>query len=295
LKTIGGMPDKEDRMVDAKRVLDLLVGATSRPGQAGGQPGGFLQSAIEAFARGGQGGGAMGQAVQQATGQSTGQLAQKAKDFVNRNPGLTEAALVSVAGLLLRSRQGRGIARSLAGLGGLALVSGLAYKAFQNYRAGKPLLDLGQGGGPGASPGSSAPTASLPGSAAFDPAHTREDDALLFARAMVAAATADGHMDEAERTRIVGALVQAGIDVEATRWLERELAAPATVEELADPVQTPEKAAQVYAAARVAVEPDTMQEREFLRQLAESLDLDAQLKAHIDEAAAGVRSEPKVG
>jgi uncharacterized membrane protein YebE (DUF533 family) len=33
-----------------------------------------------------------------------------------------------------------------------------------------------------------------------------------------------------------------------------------------------------------------MQEREFLRQLAESLDLDPQLKAHIDEAASGVRA-----
>jgi uncharacterized membrane protein YebE (DUF533 family) len=272
------MPDEEDRMVDAKRVLDLLVGASSRPRQAGGQQGGFLQSAIEAFARGGQSGGAMGQAVQQATGQSTGELAQKAKDFVNRNPGIAEAALVSVAGLLLGSRQGRGIARGLAGLGGLALVSGLAYKAFQNYQAGKPLL-----GGPAGPAGSSA-------AAAFDPAQTSEDDALLFARAMVAAATADGRMDEAERTRIIGALTQAGIDAEATGWLARELAAPATVEELSDPIQTPEKAAQVYAAARVAVDPDTMQEREFLRQLAELLDLDPQLKAHIDEAASGVRA-----
>jgi uncharacterized membrane protein YebE (DUF533 family) len=265
-------------MVDAKRVLDLLVGASSRPGQPG--QGGFLQGAIEAFAKGGQGGG-LGQAVQQATGQSAGDLARKAQDFINRHPGLAEAALMSVAGLLLRGRQGRGIARSLAGLGGLAVVSGLAYKAFQNYQAGKPLLESGQAGAGAA--------ASLPGAAALDPTQASEDDVLLFARAMVAAATADGRMDEAERTRIVGALAQAGIDAEATGWLERQLAAPATVEELADPIQTPEKAAQVYAAARVAVDPDTMQEREFLRQLAESLDLDPQLKAHIDEAASGVQ------
>ena len=251
-------------MVDARRVLDLLVGAASRPGQPGAQ------------------GGGLGQAVQQATGRSPDQLARKAQDFISRNPGLAEAALMSVAGLLLGSRQGRGIARSLAGLGGLALVSGLAYKAFQNYQAGKPLLGAGQAGG--------GSTASLPGPAAFDPTQTSEDDVMLFARAMVAAATADGRMDDAERTRIVGALAQAGIDAEATGWLARELAAPATVEELADPIQTAEKAAQVYAAARVAVDPDTMQEREFLRQLAESLDLDPQLKAHIDEAASGVQA-----
>jgi uncharacterized membrane protein YebE (DUF533 family) len=272
-------------MVDAKRLLDLVVGASSRPGEPGAQQGSFLQGALEAFVKSAQGG--AGQAVQQATGgQSPGQLAQKAKDFMNRNPGLAEAALMSVAGLLLGTRQGRGIARSVAGLGGLAVVTGLAYKAFQSYRAGKPLTDAGQRSA--TTPGS-APAASLAGPAAFDPASATEDDALLFARAMVAAASADGRVDEAERTRIAGALSQAGIDAEATRWLERELASPATVEELADPIQTPEKAAQVYAAARVAVDPDTMQEREFLRQLAESLDLDPQLKAHIDEAASGVR------
>ena len=107
---------------------------------------------------------------------------------------------------------------------------------------------------------------------------------------MVAAAAADGRMDEAERARITAALLQAGIDAEATRWLERELADPATVDELAEPVETPEKAAQVYAAARVAIDPDTMQEREFLRQLAEALDLDPQLMAHIDEAAEGAKA-----
>jgi uncharacterized membrane protein YebE (DUF533 family) len=55
-------------------------------------------------------------------------------------------------------------------------------------------------------------------------------------------------------------------------------------------VQTPEKAAQVYAAARLAIDPDTLQEREFLRQLAESLDLDPALARQIDEAAAQVRA-----
>jgi len=68
-------------------------------------------------------------------------------------------------------------------------------------------------------------------------------------------------------------------------WLERELASPADVDELSANVSTPEKAAQVYAAARIAIDPDTMQEREFLRQLAEALDLDQAMKAQIDETA----------
>jgi uncharacterized membrane protein YebE (DUF533 family) len=266
-------------MIDAKRVLDTLVGASSRPGTGGtpgAAPGGVLQGAIEAFGAGGKGG---------VAGASVGQLAAKAKDFIARNPGLAEAALMSIAGLLLRSPKGRGIARGIAGLGGLAVVGGLAYQAFRNREAGAG--SSGTGGDAAASP---ARIAALAGAAAFDPAQASEDDALLFARAMVAAATADGRMDEAERVRITAALLQAGIDAEATRWLERELADPATVDELAEPVETPEKAAQVYAAARVAIDPDTMQEREFLRQLAEALDLEPQLMAHIDEAAEGAKA-----
>jgi uncharacterized membrane protein YebE (DUF533 family) len=290
-------------MIDAKRLLDLLIGASSRRGPAGqeggqpqsGQQGGLLQSALEALGQmGSEANRQLGQAAQQATGASSGaELAEKARDFMNRNPGLAEAALMSVAGILLGSRQGRGIARGIAGLGGLAVIGGLAYRAFQNYQAGRPLIDAsGTGAGPAAAPAMAAAgpaTASLPGPAAFDPAAVSEDDALLFARAMAAAAAADGRMDEAERARIAAALSQAGIDAETSGWLDRELASPATIEELSDPIQTPEKAAQVYAAARVAVDPDTMQEREFLRQLAESLDLDPALRAHIDEAAAGAR------
>jgi uncharacterized membrane protein YebE (DUF533 family) len=307
-------------MVDAKRLLDALTGASSRPGPGGSQSGSFLDQAMEAFGRLTQGGagatagqvlgqatgglkegaqrineatGGIGtrvdEAARQAAGQVTGgqpvdQYVQKAKEFMNRNPGLAEAGLLGVAGLLLGTRRGRGVATNLAGLGGLALIGGLAYKAFQNHQAGRPMIDVspGQGGEPAA-----LPTASP---ASFDPNTATEDDALLYARAMVAAAACDGHLDDGERTRILSGLAQAGIDAEGTRWLERELANPASIDELSDPVTTPEKAAQVYAAARVAIEPDTMQEREFLRQLATALDLDAALVRHLDDAASSVKT-----
>ena len=102
---------------------------------------------------------------------------------------------------------------------------------------------------------------------------------------MIAAASADGQIDEAERARILKGVAEAGIDAGATRWLDDEMANPADVEELSDNVNTPERAAQVYAAARIAINPDTMQEREFLRQLAEALDLDQATRAQIDQIA----------
>jgi uncharacterized membrane protein YebE (DUF533 family) len=255
-------------MVDSRLILNALVGAAAKrmTGSSGqGQDQTSLVAVVDdLLGRVGQGGGAE-------------PYVQKARDFVNRNPRLTEAALTAVAGVLMGSRKTGGIAVRAASLGGLALVGMLAYKAYQNYQGGKPLLGAGAAG-------------AAPALAALDLAAVTDDDALLFARAMVAAATADGPLDAGERARIIEALSQAGIDPQSTRWLEDELASPASVDDIADRVQTPEKAAQVYAAARLAIDPDTRQEREFLRQLAESLDVDPEMARQIDDAAASVRA-----
>lgn len=368
-------------MFNAKSLLDALVSASARPGGLGGAIGQIineaatgLQDATKKASQAPSIGEKVDQTVGQvasgvASGQKPGDLVQKAKDVMTNNPGLAEAAMIGLAGLLVGTRKSRGIQPSLAQLGGLALVGGLAYKAYENYRSGRPLVDLagdpggGQGGTQGAaaqagsgggasalSPpsqaGSSGPSGGQPGapaagggaggqkpssgsggsapaggaaasgaasgqgsgsaagpssgssfggigmpeSSGFHPISQTEDDALLYLRAMAAAASADGQIDETERGRLVKGLTQAGIDPEATRWLEREMAAPATPEELSSRITSPEKAAQVYTAARLAVDPDTIQEREFLRQLAESLDLDQALKAQIDSAATAIKA-----
>jgi len=56
-------------MVDARKILDALVGASAKPGGGeGGPQRNVLQEAIEAFGRPGQGGlGAAGQVLGQAT------------------------------------------------------------------------------------------------------------------------------------------------------------------------------------------------------------------------------------
>jgi uncharacterized membrane protein YebE (DUF533 family) len=267
-------------MVDSRLILNALVGAAAKrmtggSGTPSGQAPSPLLSVIDDVL------GTVGQ------GRAAEPYVQKARDFVNRNPRLAEAALSAVAGVLMGSRKSGGIAARAAGLGGLALIGVLTYKAYQNYGAGRPLLDTGGGRGQGSEATTGKPDAAP--AAEIDLGAASEDDALLFARAMVAAATADGPLDNRERARIIQALSQAGVDPQSTRWLEDELASPASVEDIADRVQTPEKAAQVYAAARLAIDPDTLQEREFLRQLALSLDVDPALARQIDEQAAQVR------
>jgi uncharacterized membrane protein YebE (DUF533 family) len=325
-------------MFDARKLLDALVGAaaqltqpSSQQNAQAGQPQGQSQGQPQA-----QGGSAavanqVDQTLRDVTGRGTDELVQKAKDVMAQNPALAPAVMIGLASLFSAKRRSRGMpGGGLAKLGGLALIGTLAYKAYQNRQAGKPLLDLGglPGAGPGQTPtslpGAGASQGASPGTAtagsgasqtaaagaspggshtfhvlesvevpqnsSFHPVSQTEDDALLYLRAMVAAASSDGHINDGERDRIVKGLTEAGIDPEATRWLERELSSPADVEELSANVNTPEKAAQVYAAARIAIDPDTMQEREFLNRLAESLDLDQATRAQIDDTASASTS-----
>jgi uncharacterized membrane protein YebE (DUF533 family) len=273
-------------MVDYRKLLDAVIGAISRPDQHRNQ-----QSAS------GLGAGGLGQQVErsvsQLTGQSPDQLLQKAKDIATQHPGMTQAALIGLAGLMFGPRKKGKLTGNLVRLGGLAVIGGLAYRAFQKQQSQSAPAAEGQG----ALPSGQAPAEevvaqsalSVPETSRFHPVSQTEDDALLFLRTMVAAAAADGHIDQAERSRIIKGLTEAGIDPQASHWLETEMASPADVEELAAMINDPEKAAQVYAAARIAIDPDTIQEREFLNQLAASLDLDPTVRRQIDDTASAMR------
>ncbi len=157
---------------------------------------------------------------------------------------------------LVRSRRG-GFAATAA-LGGLALVAGLALRA---VRASAP-SDEGAG---------------LP-----DLKQVGEDEARTMLRAMAAATLADGLVDEQERRRLDEAVTAAGLDDDSRAWLDKELADPANIDELAERVGSPEQGARIYAAARVAIDADTLQEREFLKRLAEAFDIPSDVAARID-------------
>lgn len=176
---------------------------------------------------------------------------------------------------LVRDRQGGTIAATAA-LGGVALIVGLALKALPG-RAPAPTS---------ASPSDDTSPPAAPRTP-FDHAEVSEDEARTMLRAMVAATLADGLMDAAERERLYSALAAANIGGAGRAWLDRELADPADVDELAAAVSSPEQAVRIYAAARLAIEPDTLQERQFLKMLAEALDVPAEAVARLDQELAG--------
>jgi uncharacterized membrane protein YebE (DUF533 family) len=203
-------------------------------------------------------------------GQSTEDLLEKLRGLVRDNPMAATGAAAGAGGVILGTRAGRAVASSAVKIGALALIGGLAYKAFQNYQAGKPLVS-------GATEAEAAPQGS-----GFEPAAVTNESAALYIRAMIAAAAADGRIDNAEQAKITGALKQAGADAEAEEFIANELNNPATVEDLASAVTTPEEAVQLYTAARIAIEPDSGAEKQFLGGLAAALGIDNKLAAHID-------------
>ncbi len=221
-------------------------------------------------------------ALSQLTGRSPEELLAQLKELVANNQLGTGVAIGGLGALILGTGTGRSLAATAARLGGLAVIGGLAYKAYQSYQQGRQPAEAG-----------STPRQALlaaPEGSGFEPGAASNDDARLLIRAMIAAAAADGRIDAEEQRKIVGGLEQAGITGAARQFLAREMANPATVDDLAAAVSSQEQAVQVFTAARVAVDPDLDAEHEFLAALAERLGIDDDLAAHIDSAARGAEA-----
>lgn len=199
-------------------------------------------------------------------------LIGKAQDFLKTPQGnaAVNAVVVGLTKVVANSETGRKLTAS-AKAKGTALFNRFVNKGAPNV----PLVE-GETG---------APQAALPPPSAA--ANVESDTALLILRAMIAAAAADGRIDDGERARILGTLQQAGIDGEGVHVIEAELARPATAAELAAAVKTPEAAVQVYTAARRIITPNTVEERVFLAHLSGGLGLDPRIVAQIDAAASG--------
>jgi uncharacterized membrane protein YebE (DUF533 family) len=217
--------------------------------------------------------------IEQAIGRSPDELIAQIKDFLANNQLGAGAALGGLGALVLGTSTGRALAGSALKLGSLALIGGLAYKAYQNYQQGKPVA----AGQPVQQNLLAAPTGS-----GFEAGAVSNEQAMLLIRAMIAAAAADGRIDEKEQAQVLGGLKQAGLEAAAQQFLRREVENPASIEEIAGAVSSPEQAVQVYTAARITVDPDIDEEHEFLAYLADALGIDEKLAAHIDATARGV-------
>lgn len=175
-------------------------------------------------------------------------------------------------GLLLGNKRVRKMGGKALTYGGIAALGVLAYKAYQGYQAQQP--------GAGAEPRT------------IDrlPAPEVERQSRCILKALVAAAKADGHVDDRERELIEAELARLDGDPQLQAWLDAELRRPLDPAEVAAVADTPELAAEMYLASRLMVDEESFMERAYLDELVRRLGLDPDLRQRLDAEVAAARA-----
>jgi len=278
LTGVQGAPARgilQNALAQAKSGLDAAAGGDVGPRVAGALNQGAAMAGEAARQAGKVLSGALSQVEGQLQGSRAGAMLDRAKEIAQQNPMATGAALGGIATVLLGTQTGRAAAGGIAKLGGLAILGGLAYKAYKNHQEGKPLT----AGIPGLE-GLAAPQGS-----GFHEADHSHESAVLMARAMISAAAADGAVSGQERERILGKMREAGLGAEAVKFLDDELAHPASAADIAASVgDNKELAAQVYIAAVYGAHSVSATELAFLADLAKALGVTPALSAHLSAA-----------
>jgi len=176
------------------------------------------------------------------------------------------ALAAGAMGLLLGSKKGRNVGGKVLTYGGLAALGVIAYKAYGNWQAQ-------QGGAAKTEPQT---LDRLP------PAQVELHSQAIL-KALVAAAKADGHVDERERTLIEGEFTKLDNDQELQHWLHAELNKPLDPADVARAASTPEMAAEMYIASVMLVDEENFMEKSYLDELARQLKLDPGLKAELEK------------
>ncbi len=182
-------------------------------------------------------------------------------------------------GMLLGSRGGRRLGGKAVTYGGLAALGVLAYKAYGNWQAQQDQQGTTVAAGT---------QRAEPQTVDRLPPEQVEEHSRGILKALVAAAKADGHVDDQERKMIEAELAQLTDDPDVQRWLEAELNKPLDPVDVAAAATTPEMASEMYLASVLMVDEEQFMERAYLDELARQLKLDAQLKAELESQVRGV-------
>lgn len=264
----GMSPSSGNRMGG---VLGQMMGSDLGGGAPGGMPGGMPGGApgggmLDVFSRiagamlGGGQGGAPGMG-----GPGMGGMPGMGGGF----PG---DILKQVAGAVLGGHVQGG--NAAAGAGSMAIFGTLAAQALAMARS-----MMGSGQLPAGVPNVQMDdqTAVIAGMRAPQTPQEQQqlmDVATLTLQAMLNAAKADGRLDEQEKERLLGKMLEGGISVEEQRFVTAEMQKPIDIDALVRAVPNQQVAAQIYAASLMAIEVDTDGERRYLADLAGKLRLD---------------------
>ncbi len=181
--------------------------------------------------------------------------------------GMKKGAMAAGAlALLLGTRGGRAVTGTALKLGSVAALGGLAWKAYQEW-----MQSSGQ-----QPPAEAKPLDRLEGEAL-------DKRSIQIIRAMIAAAKADGHIDEEEKKRIDQQIAEMDLVDGAADFIARELDKPLNIHDVVEGVDDPEAAVEIYLASRMVIDVDNVPERIYLKSLARELKLSDDLVARLDK------------
>lgn len=198
---------------------------------------------------------------------ASGSLGQ-GNTLLNGKKGLATGLVTGgLAGLLMGNKKSRKMAKTAAKYGGAALLGGLAYRAYNNRQqangnmpqnAHLPQTVPDDSGDPGES-------------IDFFDASTYTMQIPLVIQAMVAAAHADGHIDQDEKNRISDELAKLNIASEHRAFVNRELSRPRSPEEIAKQVRDAEEARYILSACSYMLDLENEADAHFYRRLQSAL------------------------
>ena len=168
---------------------------------------------------------------------------------------------------LFSNKSVRKVAGTAAVYGGTAILGGLAYKAFKNWQHSKQDQSVYE-------------NESLATNADMS-----EEFQLTLLKTMIAAARADGHIDDNEQRRIFDAVNQMKLSTEMKGVIFDLLNQQITIEEIASGTKTLEQKSEVYMFSYMMLDTEHPAEQQHLQNLQTALQLPDDLVLQLKKQA----------
>ena len=104
---------------------------------------------------------------------------------------------------------------------------------------------------------------------------------------MIAAAKADGHVDEQEMARIDQAVAEMGADDSVQALIHQELNKPLDPADVARLARTPQQASEVYLASLLVADEQNFMEKSYLQELSKQLNLNPEVVQQLEVQVQG--------
>lgn len=187
------------------------------------------------------------------------------------------AAAGGILGLLMGGKSARKFMGNAATYGGMALLGGLAYRAFQNWQQNKSLSQ--------AQLATSEDVTLTRQEFLPSTQNSNQPLQLTVVKAMIAASKSDGHLDANEQKKIFAYILSTKLSDNEKSLLLENIDQEIPLQELANSVSTLEHKSEVYLASCLATSSDNRQSKEYLLKLSTALGLPKGLAEHLEKQA----------